>query len=325
MGVESKSAAGAGVEIVGSTRSPEMTLSQLVDRYMAAYAGRDKTRVQRLSWWVARFGERPFATLSDDDIFHALEALSEQRARTFAGRDIEGRPVHRAKSGKKLAPATVNRYRHALAAVLTWAIRKRLAPRGWEHPCRHLEQPAENNARVRFLSEAERERLFAACRASAWPKLYPLVLLAITTGARRGELLALRVRDINLDRAVAHVDRSKNGDRKVLPLTLAAVAELRQILPESADALVFGSTRRPDVAFHFNVVWSAALKAAKLRDFHFHDLRHSCASYLAQNGATLLEIADVLGHRQLSVTRRYSHLTTQHKAKLINRVLGGLQ
>ena len=71
--------------------------------------------------------------------------------------------------------------------------------------------------------------------------------------------------------------------------------------------------------------WDRALKAAGVKSFRFHDLRHSCASALAQNGATLLEIAEVLGHRQLSVTKRYSHLATDHKTKLINRVLGDIR
>ena len=76
---------------------------------------------------------------------------------------------------------------------------------------------------------------------------------------------------------------------------------------------------------NFDGYWDTALSEAKIEDFRFHDLRHTRASYLAQNGASLLEIADVLGHRNLSVTRRYSHLTIDSKSKLVNRVLGGLQ
>ena len=63
---------------------------------------------------------------------------------------------------------------------------------------------------------------------------------------------------------------------------------------------------------------------AELVDFRFHDLRHTTASYLAQNGATLLEIADVLGHKQIEVTMRYSHLCINHKSNLINKVMGDI-
>ncbi len=67
------------------------------------------------------------------------------------------------------------------------------------------------------------------------------------------------------------------------------------------------------------------MAAAGVKKFRFHDLRHSCASMLAQNGATLLEIGDLLGHRQLQMTKRYSHLATSHKAALVNRVLGAIR
>lgn len=156
-------------------------------------------------------------SLTDDPIFDALEALEARNGRYYADLDADGQPIYKAK-GKPIAPATVNRYGASLAAVFTWAIKKRLVPRGFENPCRHLERRPENNERVRFLSDDERERLFAACRASTWPRLYLLVLMAVTTGARRGELEGLRWADVDADKAAAYVDRTKNGDRKVLPL-----------------------------------------------------------------------------------------------------------
>lgn len=310
--------------ISSADRTGSLTVAQTVDRYMAEYAGRDSSRAPRLRFWCQEIGRVRLADLTDDPIFDALARLEARAGRYYAGKDAEGRPIFKAKNAP-MAPATRNRYLAAISAVLTWAVKKRLVPRSWTNPCRNIELVREDNQRVRFLSDDERARLLVACRASAWPKLYALVLLALTTGARKGELLGLRGRDIDLDQAIARVDRTKNNDRKVLPLVPAVVEELRLILPTNEDALVFGSPRWPDVPYSFESGWHSAMKAAKLRNFKFHDLRHSCASYLAQNGATLLEIADVLGHRQLSVTRRYSHLTVQHKAKLVTRVLGGIR
>ena len=223
-----------------------------------------------------------------------------------------------------IAAATINRYAASLGGMLTWAIRRRITPRGFEHPCRRIERRREDNQRVRFLSAQERTALLEACRRSKWSRLYLLALMALTTGARKGELTGLRGRDLDLERAVAYVGTTKNGDPKVLPLVPAVLEELRRhrVAP---SALLFASRRRPEQAYAFESVWSTALKAAGVRDFRFHDLRHTCASYLAQSGASLLEIADVLGHRQLSVTKRYSHLTTAHKAKLVTRVLGEIR
>lgn len=303
-------------------RDGALTLARLIDLYMAHYAGRDTTRQQRLAWWSARLGQIALQDLSDDELAAALDDLANKRSRYFAGKDEFGQAIYHDKR-RHLSPATINRYGASLAAVLTWAIKRRIAPKGYVHPCRSVERRPENNERTRFLSDDERARLLQACKASPWPRLYLLVLLALTTGARKGELLGLHWGDVDLARGVAHVGRTKNGDPRVLVLVPAVVDELRRFL--GADkALVFPSPRRSDQAFSFEPRWHEALAAAKVKACRFHDLRHSTASMLAQNGATLLEIADVLGHRQLAMTKRYSHLTTQHKAALIGRVMGGL-
>jgi len=305
-------------------RAGHLPMPDVIDLYMAHYAGRDGTRVQRLSWWKAKLGGVALQDLSDDHVHAAIEELAAQRSRYFAGRDIDGRPVYRAKRDKPLAPATLNRYVNALASVLTWCVRKRIAPKGYVHPCRSVERRPERNERTRFLSDDERERLLAACKASSWPRLYVLVLMALTTGARKGELMGLRWADVDLQRAEATVGRTKNGDPRVLPLVPAVVAELERF-KGAPTALVFAAPRAKDKPCTFEPKYLAALQAARIRGVTFHTLRHSCASMLARNGATLLEIADLLGHRQLQMTKRYSHLATSHKAALVNRVLGGVQ
>jgi integrase len=301
-------------------RDASVTLAQLIDLYMADYSGRDDTRAQRLAWWRGQLGATTLADISDDHVAAALDHLATNPPRYFAGKDADGRPIMRAKRAK-LAPATVNRYSAALASVLTWAVRRRIAPKGWVHPCRAVQRRPEQNEKTRFLTRDERERLLAACRASKWPRLYLLVLLALTTGARKGELLGLTWGDVDLERATVHVGRSKNGDPKVLPVVPAALEQL-QAFAGAAGALVFPSAEKPGQAYAFEPRWQQALKAAHIRGFRFHDLRHSAASHLAQNGATLLEIADLLGHRQLSMTKRYSHLASGHRAALVNRVMG---
>ena len=303
--------------------SNNRTLKDLVDDYFSQYAGRDHTRTYRLGWWVKRLGDRPAASITDDDVFDALEALMTQPARRYAGRDADGAKIYRARPGKR-SPATVNRYQVALGALFTWAIRKRRVPKGTDNPCRKIERQPESAGVVRFLSDGERAHLLAACKASRWPRLYLLVLLAITTGARRGELMALRWKDVDLDRARAHVCTSKNGAPRTLPLVPAVVEELQRFQAKP-DGLVFCSRLKPGVAFNFEPMWKSAKEEAKISNFRFHDLRHSCASCLAQAGASLLEIADVMGHRQLSVTRRYSHLTIATKASLVNRILGDIR
>lgn len=298
-----------------AVRPQSLTVRELIDRYMAVYAGADMTRAQRVAAWSALIGEFTLEQV-DSDLMHAGRAeLAKQPSLTFYGLDHTGRRIFKAKRGGKLkTPATLNRYMVAMAAVFTWAIEERLAPRGWSHPCRGIRRLEEPDGRVRFLSEAERQRLFDECKSSKYPRLYALVLTAMLTGARKGELLGLRWRDVDLEAAVARLGKTKNGDRRTLVLLPQVVEVLRPLLGE-ADRFVFGSVRsRNQVPVVIDSPWRDALTRARIADFRFHDLRHCCASYLAQAGTPLNVIAEVLGHRKLDMSRRYAHLTTQTKA-----------
>ena len=304
-------------------RAGHLALADLIDLYMAQYEGRDNTRAQRLDWWRVHLGHLTLAEVTDDHIHAALEHLAHNPPVYFAGLDAQGKRIFKAKR-KTLVPATVNRYSAAIGSVFTWGQHRRIAPVGWVHPCRAVARRKEDNEKTRFLSNDERARLLAACKASKWRPLYVLVLLALTTGARKGELMGLRWADVDLQLRVIHVGRSKNGDPKVLPVVPAA-AEVLQTMVGKPAALVFASKEVPEKAFSFEPRFQQALKAAHIRSFRFHDCRHSCASFLAQHGATLLAIADLLGHRQMSMTKRYSHLASSHRSELVNRVMGDMR
>ncbi|MNJ41959.1 Tyrosine recombinase XerD [compost metagenome] len=151
-----------------------------------------------------------------------------------------------------------------------------------------------------------------------------LVHMALTTGARRGELIGLKWSDINFSTRTAHLAVTKNGSQRVLSLTDDLLAELSRFR-EIGACFAFphpSGLNRPFTEFDYH--WQEAKKDALLLDFHFHDLRHSCASLLAMNGASILEIAEVLGHKSITMTQRYSHLCNAHKAKLTDRVFGNL-
>lgn len=302
-----------------------ISLQELFDAYMSAYGGRDSARSATLADWLRVLGPDTVASsLDSDDIADALEMIARTPVRKYMGKHEDG--SQRIKEFGLPAPATINRKRAVLSAVFSWAMRKRLMPRGYRNVCRDLQAEKVNNARTRFLTDPERERLLRVSRISSWNRLYLLVLMAITTGARKGELLTLRYRQIDLERGTAHLFETKNGRERVLPLPPAVVDEIRRFgRAPSPDALLFPSRYRPGQPFNIGTAWTAAREAARIENFKFHDLRHSCASYLAQSGASLLQIADVLGHSGTEMARRYSHLTVSHKAELVNRVLGGIK
>ena len=308
-----------------TVRPQSVTVRELIDRYMAQYAGRDTTRGQRLSAWLTMAGDFTLEHV-DSDLVHAARAeLASTPAVVYMGLDHAGAKIFKTKGrAQGKSTATLNRYVVAIAAVFTWAIEQRLTPKGWVHPCRGIKRLPESDGRVRFLDEAERTRLFTACRASQYPRLYALALMGMVTGARKGELLALRWRDLDLAKGLASLGKTKNGDQRTLVLLPHLVEALSPFL-QDPDRYVFGSVKsRFQKPAAIDSAWRDAVDRAKIRDFRFHDLRHCCASYLAQAGTPLNVIAEVLGHRKLDMTRRYSHLTTQTKASAMRSALGDI-
>lgn len=305
-------------------RPHSLTVRDVIDRFMAVYAKRDTSIVQRLDTWKILLGDFTLEKLDSDLIHAARQELATLPALAYKGLDHEGKQIFKAKTrhGKK-SNATLNKYISALGSVFSWAIEQRLAPRAWAHPCRGVKLLPEAAGRVRFLDDGERSRLLAACKASQYPRLYALALTAMLTGARRGELMALTWNDVDLDNAVARLGRTKNGDRRTLVLLPQVIEALRPFVSTDTNRYVFGSTQsRHQRPASIDTAWRHAIARAQVQDFRFHDLRHCCASYLAQANVPLNVIADVLGHRRMDMTRRYAHLTTQTKANAMAAALG---
>lgn len=287
-----------------TTEAKRHTLSEAIDSYLKKIlptkpkSGFSQRR--QLQWWKETLGQYTLA-----EITPAL--LAQQRDKLLAETTVRQ---------SKRTPATVNRYLAALSHVFTIAMKEWL----WveENPVLKITKPKEPRGRVRFLSDEERFKLLEACQTSDSPILYTVVVLALSTGARRMEILGLRWKDIDLKRCVITLHETKNGERRILPLTGLALelmsqhAKLRFI---NSDFVFPGrNLNKPiDIRFH----WEAALEKANIKDFRFHDLRHSTASYLAMNGASLSEISEVLGHKTLQMVKRYSHLSEAHTIKVV--------
>ncbi len=287
-----------------SAKSKKYTLSQLIDRYVKEIldlSGRD-TYNQRLylKYWRQELGEYVIA-----DVTPSL--ISGYRNRLIGS-------VNR--YGKKLSPTSANRYLTALGHVFTIAVKQ------WElletNPVHRIQKLKEPRGRVRFLSDDERNALLKTCKESDNPFLHMIVVLALSTGARKGELLTLKWQDVSLERRMVTLHETKNGERRALPIQgyayqlLAAHATVRRFDCE----YVFQSAKKKQ-PIDIRTAWENAVKNAELEDFRFHDLRHSAASYLAMNGASLAEIAEVLGHKTLQMVKRYAHLSEAHTSKVV--------
>lgn len=308
-----------GAARTSGTRDGRMLVREVAKLYFAEYTGRDRTRPQRMGFWVDRFGDRAIGDVTDDDVADALDDLAGRAGRVYAGVDADGRAVYRAKR-RPLSGSTILRYLSALSALCTFAIRRRLVPRGWPHPARDIEKPKENPAKTRFLSRDEVARLLTAAKTSRWERMHLFILAGIVTGCRRGELLRLKWADVDLEQGLASISHTKNGRPRLVPLTDALVAELKRYAG-APGALVFQSPRKPGQAMNVSEAFRATVRRAGLRGVTPHVLRHSCASFLVANGATLFEVQQVLGHTTTAMSARYSHLSVGHKAGLVRRVL----
>ena len=225
------------------------------------------------------------------------------------------------------SPATLNRYLAALSCALAYAVKTQ----GWldTNPVTRVEHKRENKGRTRFLSDTERDRLLNAAKESKNKELYTIIVLAISTGARRGEILSLKWANVDLDSGWAVLEHTKNGEMRGLPLWGPALELVRQLYEKrKSDIWLFPNDKNSGPC-EIKRSWATVVAKAKLPDFRFHDLRHTCASYLAMNGASPNEIADVLGHKTLSMVKRYAHLSNAHKSSVVAsmnaKIFGGAE
>lgn len=290
-------------------QSKRYTFNELADEYKQ-YA----KDVVRLNYWRKVFGRDRLNAITSARISKERDRLLTEETQNFAT-PATGNPKKDAKRPKaKRSGPTVNRYLAALSVCLSYGV-KTLQ---WleRNPCERVTKESESTGRVRFLSDGERDRLLIACRESSNPDLYLAVVLSLTTGARQGEIMTLRWGQIDFGRQVITLDKTKNGERHALPLVGEAFMLLqgRAKVRSLADDRIFPPKPRAKKAecVDLHAPWVAARKAAGLDDFHWHDLRHTAASYLAMSGVSLVEIAKVLGHRTLQMVARYSHLSDGH-------------
>ncbi len=288
-------------------QAKKRTVAELIDRYIENVLPKKprsaRTQKQQLLWWREQLGLLILADLTADLIADCRDKLAKRTVST----------------GKQISPGSVNRYMAALSHVLTIAVKEfKWLP---DSPMRDVSKMPEPKGRVRFLSEGERNRLLEACRESESRHIFVVVMLALSTGMRKGEILNLTWDDVDMERRTIVLHDTKNQERRAVPLAGKAydlVLDLQGSRSSHSNYLFPSSV--PDRPSGIKKSWYTALKRASIENFRFHDLRHSAASYLAMNGASLPEIAAVLGHKTYEMVKRYAHLSDQHTADVVERM-----
>ncbi|OJY65490.1 MAG: hypothetical protein BGP16_12745 [Sphingobium sp. 66-54] len=234
------------------------------------------------------------------DITNAM--ILDFRARRRGGNiPLDDRP------GRPVAAQTVNRD----LAYLQAALNHMRDVHGQPFPAlafKRLRVP-EPEHRVRFAAAEEFERLMTAAHAS----LRPIILTAVTTGLRRGNILAMKWHQVDLAGGTITIPRSKGRKPIIARFGAPLRAALARTPADGRTGPVFDTT-------NFRRRWAAALKDAKMVDFRFHDLRHTFGSWARQNGADLADICEALAHSSVSVTMRYAHVKPIGQTTAFDRV-----
>jgi integrase len=224
------------------------------------------------------------------------------------------------KAGKPRRPASINRELECLSAIFSMAMRKphRLIA---ENPCREVAKLKEENQRNRYLAAEEEERLLAACIGDR-AHLRPIIIVALNTGMRRGEILSLKWSQVDFQRNIIHLIRTKSGKQRDVPINSVVRDELLALQPQSRGECIFANSKTGRALASCKRAFMKACQLASVEDLQFHDLRHTAATRMAETGAEPSTIKDILGHSDIRMTDRYTHAVEMRKRTALERLAG---
>jgi integrase len=300
-----------GVElfIQAGKRIRYKTFHEVCTEYLSRWSKKDyQGQMQRVDYWCRLFGNRIMTDIDIFDIREHIDCMIDAGERT----------------------STINRKKAVLSSIYKFAL-----SRGYvdENIIRSVVIDNDTKQRDRVLTESERSRLIKACKESHWDKLYLLVLMAMVTGARKGELMNLRWCDINFKDSTGLLGDTKNGSTRELHFPVVVMTELKRF-QEVGAGLVFPSPEKPDQPLDIRKAWRKALKAAgisdrdllntdgtvKLEKFTFHCLRHGFCSALSDSGKEINQIAKLAGHKSIQTTMRYIHQGRDQNRQIVDEL-----
>jgi integrase len=307
-----------------TTEAKKHTLGEAIERYKVDIAPTKfkpnelRIRLPILNWWKSQIGYCRLSDLSAKDFAACRDILVKQGGN----------------KGTPLAAATIKRHFVSITHVL------KICQLEWhwleQNPLKEgiIELPELPRGVVRFLDDDELARLTSACKSSINNLLYPAFILSVSTGMRQGETMNLYWREptipppntawgvVNLSENCIILHQTKNGNRRRVPLAGVALIELQKLakVQRLDTQLVFPSPTKPCKPIELKKAWTTALNKAEVVNFRWHDLRHTAASYLAQDGAGLIDIAAILGHSTLQMVQRYAHLSDSNISSTVERM-----
>lgn len=296
---------------IRQSQASSRTFSDLLDEYEKVVLPKKKQKVSvnkaMLAFWRKQIGSYSLSAVSTKLVEEKRDLLANEKS----------------PRKKPRAPATVLKYMMLLSHIFSTAVNWQWCER---NPVVSASKPTVNNKRVRYLRDDERLSLLQACKVSENQDIYLVVVLAISTGMRKGEIMGMKWEALTFfeDRGYAKLLLSAEDTKNSTQRSALIASHAYELLHARRKALTTPSTESKLKGLVFpsavdfkkpvdlRTPWETVLRRAKINDFRFHDLRHTSASYMAMNGATTLEIKEALGHKSTAMAERYSHLSESH-------------
>ncbi len=212
-------------------------------------------------------------------------------------------------------PATTNRMMACLKHMLTKAVDWGMASEETLKQVRKVKFLKENNKRLRFLDINECKRLISCCSKH----LKPIVITALNTGMRRGEILSLKWEQVDLKHGYISLRDTKSGEGRDIPINNTLERMFKE-MPHSIESIYVFTDRDGNPYKGVKRSYSTALRNAEIYGATFHTLRHTFASQLVMASVDLTSVQELLGHKSLNMTLRYAHLAPEHKTKAVKKL-----
>jgi site-specific recombinase XerD len=287
-----------GKKLPENLRTPTVGFAELVHDALAYSKTHKRTYeddAQRTPWLVSAFRDRSADSITPRDLEHHVARIAEERG---------------------WAPASVNRYRALISLIFRLGIENGKVK---ENPARLVKPRAVNNARTRWLSPEEEANLRRAIE-TRYPEHIAELALALNTGLRRGEMYSLTWENVNLFRRVLTIPRSKNGETRHVPINSVALSALVELRKRGNGTGQVVRNLQGDPLSDPRHWFEPALCVAEIRGFSWHCLRHTFASRLVMAGVDLRTVQELLGHKSIAMTVRYSHLAPEHTLAAVERL-----
>ncbi|MDA8169509.1 MAG: site-specific integrase [Nitrospiraceae bacterium] len=288
-------------EAVKQGKQPEIkkitnhSFKELAEKYQAWIEGRQRSAKVKgyiIGQLTGKFGNLPLRRFST--------GLVEQLQTDMINRGLK--------------PASNNKVLNVLKHMFSKAVDWEMVESETLKRIRKVKLLRDEGKRLRYLSKEESRELVNHCDNH----LKPIVITALNTGMRRGEILSLTWDRVDLKHGFILLDRTKNGERREIPVNETLRAALQGLARRLDIPHVFYDPQTGKAYQEVKRSFHTALRRAKIHDFHFHDLRHTFASHLVMAGVDLTTVKELLGHKTLTMTLRYAHLAPAHKVKAVD-------